>query len=510
MIAGLLALAAVFGANSAGAAANSYACPGCNVILLSIDTLRADALSAYGYGRDTSPNLSRLASRGVLFENDLSQFPTTLASHASIMTGQYPWKHGLRTMYIDTLSTGSVTLAQVLQAHGYRTVWAALVGDPSLSLEAGLGRGFDEEAPPKDTVFDWTSEALSWLRRHKDRRFFMFLHTYRTHDPYEPDAQAVRRFSARPVLVPRPTYAEAVRAADADVAAGDVGELAPDFAAAHSAAFSIADARRRGRAVARLLRALSKEKRQDAIDPLVDEERSKAYWSHFDIRTSSGLADARLLYDACVYQADQGVGALYDELEKLGLADKTILVVTSDHGEEFMEHGRIRHSQDYIETMHVPLLFVFPKSRAGVRRGEIVRSVDIMPTILDSLGLPDARGVQGRSLLPLIAGRKDGPRFSFAEGPVGFSVRDARFTYLVRSVCGDGRMDAGCMSQEFYDRSLDPGERYNLFVPSSPLARRYRAILAARLARDGETLLDPWLATLGERPRRDLIQMGYW
>jgi arylsulfatase A-like enzyme len=491
-------------------------CEGCNVILLSVDTLRADALSAYGYGRETSPNLDRLASRGVVFLNDFSQFPVTLSSHMSMFTSQYPWVHRVRTTYVDQLSTGTVTLPMALRAHGYRTVWAAMVNDPNLSLSAGFGRGFDDLVPPVDSRREWTSRAFAWLEGHSQQRFFMFLHTYRTHDPYAPEDSAVLRFI--PSLDPGKRFDDESAGPRAErelydeiESTGSTQVLPQAFLAAHAEALAITDPVRRRQVLEPLLQGLDDEGRQQLGTSVFLRVRDN-FWKSFDLHNASDVAYARTLYDAAVYQADQGIGALYAKLEALGIADKTLLVITSDHGEEFMEHGRVTHTQDYVELMHVPLIVVFPGRRLGLRIPQVVRSIDIMPTILDALRLPAPPRIQGRSLRPLIAGDEDAARYSFAQSYISYSVRDARFTYNVKNQCAaaDGPSDPRCLVEEFFDRDLDPGEKNNLYADSSLAARHYRAVLMDRLERDNAGIADPWLQGLSQRARERLIKSGYW
>ena len=165
-----------------------------NVVLISIDTLRADHVGAYGSDLATTPNLDQLAGEGVLFENVIAPYPSTTASHMSMLTGTYPEVHDVLAP-TDRLSDGITTLAEVLSAHGYQT--AAVTEDGMIAWQIGIARGFGfyrefKEMSPAGSdgnVREGVSAALEWLDRHPGERFFLFLHTYQVHDPYAPPAE---------------------------------------------------------------------------------------------------------------------------------------------------------------------------------------------------------------------------------------------------------------------------------------------------------------------------------
>jgi arylsulfatase A-like enzyme len=301
-----------------------------NVIVVSLDTVRADHLNAYGYTRRrTSPELDAWAGEGTLFENAASTAPGTLSSQMSVLTGRYPSSHGVSyanwrvSARIPVLPVETVTLAEVLSAQGFVT--AAFTGSGYFALPLGYSRGFgafvstnDESLGSAASVFE---KAFVWLDRYRDDPFFLFLHTYEAHEPY---------------LDQRFVYEESLGAQD-------------------------------------------------------PRARNEA------------------LYDGDIRRADAYVGALRRRLEQLGLTDRTLVVIVSDHGEEFDDHFGVwndghGHSL-YQEQVHVPLVFVGPR----VQRRRVDHAVDltaVAPTVLDFLDVEHPEGMDGRSLLGLLRGQQ--------------------------------------------------------------------------------------------------------
>jgi arylsulfatase A-like enzyme len=340
-------------------------------ILISLDTLRADHLGAYGYERPTSPFLDSLTARGTLFENAVVQLPGTLPSHMSIFTGLYPPEHGVYPE--KALAPEIRTLPEVLRAEGFRTGGHTEGG--YVAGRYGFARGFDEwsdESPmvegpgglvkSRDAVKRTFRLGLEFLRKARDREaFFLFLHTYSIHDPYDPPEGYRSRFW------PGPPPEHAFPPNGADLAAFNRGErtLAP---------------------------------------------RAVDYY--------------RALYDAQIRYTDDVLRDFFRGLDGLGLADSVTVVVTSDHGEEFLEHGELVHEQVYPECLHVPLVVLRPGQREGRRVGALVQSIDIAPTLFELAGIPPARRppVSGRSLVPLLRGEPGtGEREAYAEA---FLTRD--------------------------------------------------------------------------------------
>lgn len=341
------------------------------VILISIDSLRADRCTPYGHvpefapGEQTTPFLARMASEGVLFERASSASPWTLPSHMSLLTGMHPREHGVR-LRTQRAGDGLELLSGRLRSAGYQT--AGFFSGPFLHPVWGFGHGFDVYQPGADYLADdqntralagaWTEEteqihdrshldkecaaqvmgkALGWLEK-KDRYrkpFFLFLHLWDPHYDYYPPAEYRSRFLPQ-----------------------DDGSVTGD--------------------------ELLKE---DV--PLTDDLR----------------AGLMALYDAEIRYTDDWMAALDAKLQEWGIADDVILLVTSDHGDEFMEHGnRGHHRTLYEEVMHVPMLLRAPGlAPAGRRIAGSVSINDAAATLLDLAGVPGWPERSGRSLRPLWA-----------------------------------------------------------------------------------------------------------
>ena len=322
------------------------------VILISIDTLRADHLGCYGYDRATSPAIDAFAEGATVFTQAVAQAPSTLPSHASMLTSLYPEHHGAFYARRTALAPGVVTLADVLADNGFTT--AAFTGGGQLSPEFGLTRGFDlYDAHPSGPRFTNTvNSALQWLDQTAPAKAFLFLHTYEAHHPYKPSTELLNLFS--------PAYE------------GDLGD----------------------RISTKLLDSINRGEREiDAAD----------------------LAHIIAAYDAEILSVDRAFESLQRGLEERGLLENTMLVLTSDHGEEFAEHGAVGwHSHTlFDELLLVPLVIRFPHGWGGGREVPYqVRSIDIAPTILNALGKDVPGSFEGVSLLPLLRGSAQDPELA--------------------------------------------------------------------------------------------------
>ena len=167
-----------------------------NVILIFIDTLRADHLGCYGYNRNTSPNIDSLAKESVIFKNMFTSNTVTITSFMSIITSLYPKSHGVFSVFKDKLSENIRTLAQILKIHGYETIWFGPLNDPHLDPNIGFGKGFSVlneshmgSGYLRKSLLYAKSKLLEWLEKNKDKKFFLNIHTYEIHDPYFPSKE---------------------------------------------------------------------------------------------------------------------------------------------------------------------------------------------------------------------------------------------------------------------------------------------------------------------------------
>ena len=344
--------------------ASSINQPPQGIILISLDTLRADHLGIYGYHRNTSPFIDAFAKESVVFENAVVQSQWTLPSHASIMTSLYPSSHGV-TEIKDSLSEEHVTLAELLRREGYAT--GAFTDGAFLRKRFGLNQGFDlYDGERRVGIKEILPKVKKWLEEHKSTPFFLFIHCYDIHAPYDPPPPYDSIFQDF-------TY---------------TGNLSPST-----------------------------------------ETIWSATWEGLKINDE----DARYfmaLYDGGIRYTDEKIGELLSYLRDSGLEKQSLIIITSDHGDEFLEHGRLGHQQLYYRpNLHVPLIVRVPGlPKKEIRIRELVQSIDLMPTILELAGLPVHPNVQGRSLLPLMKRYKNVFNRSLAKVFQSF-VKDSQLSY---------------------------------------------------------------------------------
>lgn len=463
-----------------------------NVLLVSVDTLRADRLGCIAGDGGHTPRLDALAARGLLYTQAASTAPYTLPAHGSLFTGQHPLVHGAVDEH-DALRAsrpgGGPLLARALREAGWTT--AAFTGGGYLSPDYGFAEGFDRygihdplihaselvERPPAGAQprsvppADWPAylkgEAAHrsragavgrWLGEHADRPFFLFLHTFAAHN-YGPPPELLR----------------AVCGADCASDWGSGRELRP-----------------------RLRPEFWQSREIDAAD----------------------REHLRHVYDAAVRHADAELGRVLDALAEHGLTERTLVVVTSDHGEEFFEHGIFGHSRNLHENLlRVPLILAGPGVPAG-RVDAPVSLIDVAPTLLERLGLPADPRMQGRPLpLPGAPAPEDRPVLAAVDISIarGDSLRLGPWK-LIRDRgprAGPGEDgtggDAGRLA--LYDLQADAGELRDL-APDRP---ELRDQLAERLGalRKGLEELEAALgqgasAELSETTRSALRDLGYF
>jgi arylsulfatase A-like enzyme len=417
-----------------------------NVILVSLDTLRADHLASYGYRHDTAPFIDATFARGgTLFERCVASATTTMASHMTMFTSLPPSVHGVGLDAPVALPSSIAPLPELLQAAGFTT--GAITEDGWVTLKR-FGRGFDtyqentgpDLMEPKGQVDVTFGQAKAWLTQHRDERFFLFLHTYQVHYPY----------------VPPPEYAGLF---------DDPGAAPPGFAA-------------------------------DAAN-----------------------------YDREIRFVDDTFRDLFATLRALALDDETIIVVTSDHGEEFGEHGCQYHGPHlYEEVAHVPLLMWGPGIPAGRRIAEPVGLLDLLPTILDLAGVAIPAHAMGRSLVPALAsGHADPDRRLSTEAwgllNCGGHVYKAPGVSIRVGARKIARYDRdGAVAYELYDLAADPGERRNLYDATTAgvlkdLVDGYRDDCRKRAAAfrggGGAPEPEPSDAAIGAEQHEKLRALGY-
>jgi arylsulfatase A-like enzyme len=387
-----------------------------NVLLISLDTLRADSLGCYGYEQPTSSNIDHLATRSTLFRRAVSQAPWTRPSHMALFTGVFPTSRS---------RSDPPLLAEILWRSGYRT--GAFTGGGQVHPTLGFGPGFE-----RYEVIDWLRRpevVENWWQADDGRPRFAFLHTFEIHDPYSDD-----RFTS----------------------GLERGRIEGHF----------------GR------------------------------WKWERLKKQGGLTEtekafARALYDGGIAFTDERLGALLDRLETLGLFDNTIIILTSDHGEQFWEHGTWRHGQVlYDHQLLVPLVIYTPPPvrralggdpvLAGGRVEAQVSLVDILPTLLDILDVADVESlVNGRSIRPLLEGKRLDRQEAFAENTniraaERKALRTERYKYI-HQYPREGKGDHLEETVQLFDLTNDPQESIDIAIQYPELVsgfeRRLQAIV---------------------------------
>lgn len=437
---------------------------GLNVILISVDTLRADHLGCYGYDRATSFHVDALASDGVTFLNAYASSPWTLPSHISLMTSLHGANH--QVAYEDeSLDPSIPTLADILRMNQFYC--AGLTGGGFVSAQYGFSKGFNSYSDEggilrQDSAAHLFHSALRWLEREKDKGFFLFLHTFQPHSPY---------------ACPSP-YRSTFLAEDARWQHIDLISYLGGMPG--------------------IYRELPENDRRNIVD----------------------------LYDGEIFYTDETlIGPLIAALKDMGLYDRTLIVFTSDHGEEFFDHHGWGHGHSlYDESLKVPLIVKFPGSRfQGRKITDMVPLVDIFPTILEEAGIEYADlDIDGQSLFPLITGEEKGDRGFLAD--VAANVLASRIPQRIAMNRGKEKLilnkgmspeDLGFFVSpppvldpvEFYDLARDPAERQNIVeeraASANRIIRRIEEVYkAARKKKTGKLALD-------EELKKRLKALGY-
>jgi choline-sulfatase len=412
-----------------------------NIILYLVDTLRADRLGVYGSGKSLTPNMDAFAADAILFSYAVAQSSATLPSTASIFTGLWPREHGA-VRRDRRIPAELETLPEVLSGAGYTT--AAVAANGFISEGFGFADGFDHFVRligREARAAEVHAAALAWLENiGPGHPFFLYLHTIDPHTSYAPPAAYRQRFAP-------------------DVEDPGIGG-------------------------------------QQAVDALKEQETEAA----------PGVADdLAALYDAEVAYTDKELGLFLDELRRRGLYDDSLIILVSDHGEEFYEHGSWTHGHSlHTELVDVPLIIRLPKGQAlGTTVDEPVQHIDLLPTLVDLLGLEEPSPLAGRSLLSLRPGTGSRPRPIFS----------AVASDLVGVIWGDWKLltrpERGAeLDTRLYDRASDPGEQTDLYA-DRPAIAGYLSYLLRRKLFGGTALQGAEPAAMDEEVRRNLEALGY-
>jgi len=430
--------------------------PGAPILLVIVDTLRADGLGVYGYPRATSARLDAWAERGAVFERAFSTAPWTLPSVASILTGRYPAGHGSgrgkvaapngrsKRVFLG-IDASAPRLAGVLSSHGYAT--AALVTNSFLRPGFGIAEGFESYDQTRNRFIGerradvMVDRALEWIDgRPRESPWFLLLHLLDPHQPYDAPAPEKGRFTS--------DYHGALES-----------PIGPES-------------------------DLVRRVKQRRIE-LDDADR----------------AFVRGLYDEEVAFVTEQLARLLDGLDQRGVLERGLVVLTADHGEEFFDHGALEHGHTfYQELLRVPLVVWGPGVRAGHREAP-VSLVDVAPTLLDATGVAAPEGFDGVSLWPVLtSGERMPKRQLIAENSLYGTQRRVIVEWPYKLI-----VDVEEPQAALYDLERDPGERHDLAAERPEVAKRLAAALAKRPA--GATRGAP--VELDAETERDLRALGY-
>jgi arylsulfatase A-like enzyme len=402
-----------------------------NILFLTVDALRADSLSCYGYKEIKTPSIDSVAGKGVLFTNTIAQSSWTLPSFASMLTSLYPSVHGAQKKQSKKMNScyqinkNTILMQEILKDIGYST--HAFIYNSVISSAYGFTRGFDDffniyrelvkQKRKRSAKFLWrdiisfdknkiavdennvialTQNVINWLESNTKQPFFLWVHYLDPHSPYE----RYKTYGVNPSYTGRLKDIEFVRGLLFDHLKTGRHNLTPSD--------------------------------KDYLKTIYDEE---------------------------ILFVDENIGLILKKLTELNLIDNTLIIFSSDHGEEFWEHDDYNHGHSlYRELVHIPLILQLPGALPqGTRINSQVRAIDIMPTILGMLGVKHKLNIQGKSLLPLIKGEEMGNRTAFSESLFFFeerkSIRTGKYNFIYFT---------DSQKKELYDLESDPWELENI------------------------------------------------
>ena len=422
-------------------------CPDCNVIVVAYDALQAAHVSHLGYPRETTPMLDALAREGVSFGNAISAAPWTVPSYMSIFTGLYPSEHKVVNKFsvftkdtktfshLKKLSPNVQTIAEVLKANGYAT--GGFTGDAGVHSQFGYDQGFDvfTDEVPFGSMENSASHALEWLAKNKDNKFFVFLHGYDSHGQFKVPEEYNGRF------------------------------LPEDYDGAY--------------------KGTNEEQRVLRESGLADgalnlSEQDVAFW--------------RGWYDSKIRDADDRFARFWNEFERMGVKNKTVVVILSDHGTEFYEHKRFDHGFSlYDELVRVPLAFVVPGFNGGTIVNDQVSTIDVAPTLLAVLGIDPGKQfssqLRGTNLFSYLKTGKGVARDVFMET----DYRDYTHKRGIRTADGwkfVQTMENG--TQELYSLANDPDETQNVAAVYPEIAAMLAERVREHIVATGQAAEGPW------------------
>jgi len=384
------------------------ACERCNLILISLDTVRADRMGFLGSNRGLTPHLDRIAGQSIVFSNTFTNAFFTTPSHMTIFTSLYPTTHRVESTNVKVprmektegpavvLAEKFKTLAEILQAQKYKTTWLAPIDFKFLAFSDGFGRGFKQILPspfmrglhfPLEAPLKFDTDLID---KAAGSPSFIFVHSYVTHLPYVYGPE----FKDDLLIPYRPSRL--------------LGAVAPIIRRNPDSIFPLMETR--GFDLASASAACQRfESMEECFTKYVAAESFIHRIGQWQLRTASNVLQGRRgpvskveldtyvnAYDYGIHEMDRQVGQLWEDLEKRGLLKNSVVIFLSDHGEELFDHGEGNHSSFYEHTARVPWMIYVP-GRGGERNDQLLSLVDVLPTALDILKIESPKQVQGVS-----------------------------------------------------------------------------------------------------------------
>ncbi len=484
----------------------------CNIILIHVVPLRADHLSCYGYFRETSPNLDKMARESIVFMNNFTPNAWTITSFMSLITSLYPASHGVFYVGKDKLSPDVQTLAQILQMYGYKTAWFGTKDEPQLDPAIGVGQGFETISFFPSDLKTGRIIILDWLENNKNKKFFLGFHSFYVHAPYTPSLLYKEKFTTRQndkiieskEQLNKVTF-EAIKEA-LSRREGDIWKLLREELTAEFIAKGLFRGDFDQTKLEQILTVL-KEKDKNVYRWACIRDR--VYWSKIRAEDRDAVKQLESLYDATILEFDtEIIGPLIEKLKQLKLYDKTIIIFCGTHGEAFGEHYAFSHpSKLYEEVAHVPLIIRIPRIK-GRRIQELTQTVDVMPTVLDLVGIPRPRQIQGKSLINLITGKNNLSirEYVFGQSIMFCAIRSKEWKLILP------REKEGIESKELYHLVSDPKEEHNIYEERKDVAlklesefRKWEKTLSSYIDREY-----PFAPEIDEATRERIKKTGYW
>jgi|GEM_PF-629563 len=518
---------------------------GYNVILIVLDGMRPDHLGCYGYPQKTSPNIDSLADHGAVFTNAFSVAAYTLPGVASIFTSLYPYSHGMMKVLKDKLPDNVFTLAQVMGKFGYNTAWFGPAYDPHTGSAPGQLKGFKSKYHVN--FLDRFDKIHDWIDQNSRNKFFLTVHSYLPHEMNFPFLRTDNRFSRMVsnelkdgLLDLRQRWWDDLRVTlnkDPERIYFLFGKTWVEY---NMNLFMDSPANLKGskwwkwgkgmramlkkypQKVYRLIGKKFVERKSILFmpKPVPLGEGFDGLWGnslegYVDSLNKKKFSEFMSLLDSAVYAADEKlIGGIISELKALGIYDRTIIVITADHGNEYKEHGHFGHGRYlYDESIHIPLIYYLPGAGKGTRIDQLAQSIDILPTLLDLLSIPAPERAQGISLVGLLENKKDAftNEFVFSQGSDGiFSLRSLKWKYIRKNEERAGGHQE--VSEYLFDLQKDKLEKNNLMRSLPKTAKTLRERLDSwekSLPVYGDEKRE-FLPGVTEEMRERIRKTGYW